>query len=62
MRRGLPTLPGKKYLDSALADPAGKDVEAVRPIRNEIRTRVEPLITETDAKQGAQAQQPAIES
>lgn len=44
-----PIFPGKKYLDWALEDPAGKDVEAVRPIRDEIRTRIEVLIAEIDA-------------
>ncbi|KUN78265.1 phosphotyrosine protein phosphatase [Streptomyces bungoensis] len=44
-----PVFPGKKYLDWALADPAGKGVEAVRPIRDEIRERVEALIAEIDA-------------
>ncbi|MFI6929761.1 arsenate reductase ArsC [Streptomyces sp. NPDC050287] len=43
-----PVFPGKKYLDWALDDPAGKGVEAVRPIRDEIRTRVEALIAEID--------------
>ena len=36
-----PVFPGKKYLDWALEDPAGKGVEAVRPIRDEIRARIE---------------------
>ena len=38
-----PIFPGKQYLDWDLPDPAGKGVEAVRPIRDEIRTRVEAL-------------------
>ncbi len=38
--------PGKRYEDWVLEDPAGKGVEAVRPIRNEIRSRVEKLIEE----------------
>lgn len=38
--------PGKRYEDWVLKDPAGQGVEAVRPIRDEIRTRVEALITE----------------
>ncbi|AYL39169.1 arsenate reductase ArsC [Streptomyces fungicidicus] len=45
--------PGKKYLDWALEDPAGKGVDAVRPIRDEIKTRIEALIEEIDAKQEA---------
>jgi protein-tyrosine-phosphatase len=48
-----PVFPGKKYLDWALEDPAGKGVEAVRPIRDDIRTRVEALIAEIDAQQEA---------
>ncbi|WP_338780769.1 arsenate reductase ArsC [Streptomyces sp. DG1A-41] len=45
-----PIFPGKKYLDWALEDPAGKGVEAVRPIRDEIKTRIEALITEIEAE------------
>ncbi len=39
-----PIFPGKRYEDWALDDPAGLGVEAVRPIRDEIRRRVESLI------------------
>jgi len=35
-----PIFPGKRYEDWELADPADQDVEAVRPIRDEIRERV----------------------
>jgi arsenate reductase len=45
-----PFYPGKKYLDWVLEDPAGKGVDAVRPIRDDIRARVEGLIAEIDAK------------
>jgi protein-tyrosine-phosphatase len=48
-----PVFPGKKYLDWTLEDPAGKGVDAVRPIRDEIRARVEALVAEIDARQGA---------
>ena len=41
-----PFYPGKRYEDWVLEDPAGKGVDAVRPIRDEIRRRVENLITE----------------
>ncbi|MFF0105497.1 arsenate reductase ArsC [Streptomyces hirsutus] len=41
-----PVFPGKRYLDWALDDPAGRGVAAVRPIRDEIRKRVEGLIAE----------------
>nr|BFE84332.1 hypothetical protein GCM10020093_069330 [Planobispora longispora] len=39
-----PFFPGKRYEDWKLDDPAGQGIEAVRPIRDEIRTRVERLI------------------
>ncbi|WP_435299042.1 arsenate reductase ArsC [Timonella sp. A28] len=39
-----PFYPGKRYEDWVLEDPAGKSVEAVRPIRDEIKARVEELI------------------
>ncbi|MCO1577305.1 arsenate reductase ArsC [Crossiella sp. SN42] len=41
-----PVFPGKRYLDWALADPAGKGVEHVRPIRDEIDRRVTALLAE----------------
>ncbi|MEV0461582.1 arsenate reductase ArsC [Nocardia tengchongensis] len=41
-----PYFPGVDYRDWTLDDPAGKGVEAVRPIRDEIRTRVEQLVKE----------------
>ncbi|MEU5957357.1 arsenate reductase ArsC [Streptomyces sp. NPDC047525] len=41
-----PVFPGKRYLDWKLDDPAGQGVAAVRPIRDEIRVRVEALIAE----------------
>ncbi|WP_054812239.1 arsenate reductase ArsC [Nocardia arizonensis] len=41
-----PVLPGISYRDWQLEDPASKGVEAVRPIRDEIRTRVQALVTE----------------
>jgi len=39
-----PLYPGKRYEDWELTDPAGKDIDAVRPIRDEIRGRVEALL------------------
>jgi protein-tyrosine-phosphatase len=39
-----PVYPGKRYEDWNLDDPAGMDIEAVRPIRDEIRGRVEALM------------------
>jgi protein-tyrosine-phosphatase len=41
-----PFFPGKRYEDWVLDDPAGQQIEAVRPIRDEIRARVEALIAE----------------
>ncbi|MFE5630590.1 arsenate reductase ArsC [Streptomyces sp. NPDC056463] len=48
-----PVFPGKKYLDWALEDPAGQGVEAVRPIRDEIKGLIEDLIAEIDATRKA---------
>ncbi|WP_298990992.1 arsenate reductase ArsC [uncultured Pseudokineococcus sp.] len=41
-----PVFPGKRYEDWALEDPAGQGIEAVRPIRDEIRRRVEALLAD----------------
>ena len=41
-----PIYPGKRYLDWELADPAGKSVEDVRAIRDDIETRVRALLTD----------------
>ena len=41
-----PYYPGKRYLDWALADPAGQGVDAVRPIRDEIDQLVRGLLAE----------------
>ena len=41
-----PVFPGVSYRDWALPDPAGKGIEAVRPIRDDIKARVEELIGE----------------
>ena len=48
-----PIFPGKRYLDWDLDDPAGQGVDAVRPIRDEIRARVEQLIRELDVSASA---------
>ncbi|MDR9363356.1 MAG: arsenate reductase ArsC [Microbacteriaceae bacterium] len=45
-----PFFPGKTYLDWPLEDPAGQGVDAIRPIRDEIRSKIEALISEIDAK------------
>jgi protein-tyrosine-phosphatase len=39
-----PIYPGKRYVDWELDDPEGKDLSAVRAIRDEIRRRVEELV------------------
>ncbi|AXB41607.1 arsenate reductase ArsC [Amycolatopsis albispora] len=41
-----PVFPGKRYLDWQLDDPAGRSVDAVRPIRDEIDRRVRALLAE----------------
>jgi arsenate reductase len=41
-----PIFPGKRYEDWKLDDPAGKGVEDVRPIRDEIRLRIENLLAD----------------
>jgi protein-tyrosine-phosphatase len=45
-----PFFPGKTYLDWPLEDPAGQGVESIRPIRDQIRSKIEGLIAEIDAK------------
>jgi protein-tyrosine-phosphatase len=44
-----PFYPGKRYEDWVLDDPAGLGVAAIRPIRDEIKNRVEQLVVELDA-------------
>ncbi|MFJ2837407.1 arsenate reductase ArsC [Nocardia sp. NPDC087230] len=41
-----PSFPGVSYRDWVLEDPAGKGVESVRPIRDEIKIRVQALLAE----------------
>ncbi|MGW3102935.1 arsenate reductase ArsC [Streptomyces sp. NPDC001100] len=41
-----PVFPGKRYLDWQLDDPAGRGVDAVRPVREEIERRVRGLLAE----------------
>ncbi|MBO9044116.1 MULTISPECIES: arsenate reductase ArsC [Curtobacterium] len=42
-----PVFPGKRYEDWELTDPAGLDLDAVRPIRDDVRARVQDLIART---------------
>ena len=44
-----PVFPGKRYEDWKLDDPAGRGVEAVRPIRDEIKVRIEGLLSRLGA-------------
>jgi len=41
-----PYVPGKRYEDWVVDDPAGRGIETVRAIRDDIRTRVETLVAE----------------
>ena len=41
-----PFFPGKRYEDWKLDDPAGQGIDAVRPIRDDIRARIEALVAE----------------
>ncbi len=45
-RDTCPIFPGKRYEDWSLDDPAGQDIEAVRPIRDSIKERVKHLLAE----------------
>jgi len=47
-----PVFPGTRYLDWDLPDPAGQGIDAVRPIRDEIRSRVEALLAELQPARG----------
>jgi arsenate reductase len=41
-----PIFPGKRYEDWELDDPAGQGIDAVRPIRDDIKTRIQGLLAE----------------
>jgi protein-tyrosine-phosphatase len=41
-----PVYPGKRYVDWELSDPAGKSIEQVRPIRDQIERRVRALVAD----------------
>lgn len=47
-----PVFPGKRYEDWTLDDPAGKDVDAVRPVRDEIERRVLDLLGRLGVRPG----------
>lgn len=48
-----PLFPGTRYEDWDLVDPAGQDLEAVRPIRDEIESRVRALLVDLDVEPNA---------
>ena len=48
-----PVFPGKRYLDWDLTDPAGRSVDEVRPIRDDIRARVEGLLADLGVTVGS---------
>ena len=43
-----PYIPGKRYVDWSLTDPAGKSAAEVREIRDEIAARIEALVRDLD--------------
>jgi arsenate reductase len=47
-----PYFPGKRYEDWVLDDPAGQGIDSVRPIRDEIKSRVERLIASLEPEAG----------
>lgn len=47
-----PYVPGTRYEDWPLDDPAGQDLAAVRPIRDRIRQRVDALLASLDLPPG----------
>ena len=53
-----PIYPGKRYEDWDLPDPAGLPIEAIRPIRDAIRDRVQALVLDLDRE----SRQPSPES
>ncbi|MFC6880385.1 arsenate reductase ArsC [Actinomadura yumaensis] len=54
-----PVFPGKRYLDWSLPDPAGKNLAAIRPIRNEIENQIRALLTDLEIPPIAPAQTPS---
>jgi protein-tyrosine-phosphatase len=45
-----PYIPGKRYVDWELEDPAGRPAEEVRAIRDDIRSRIDALVRELEAR------------
>jgi len=50
-----PYIPGKKYIDWDLSDPADKSLVEVRAIRDDIKTRVSDLVVELDARRAVRS-------
>lgn len=48
-----PYVPGKRYLDWELADPAGKDLDETRAIRDEVAGRIEALLADLDGSEAS---------
>lgn len=48
-----PVYPGIRYVDWALADPAGRPIDEVRPIRDEVERRIRALLEELGVKPAA---------
>ena len=48
-----PYIPGRRYVDWELEDPAGRPVDEVRATRDEIARRVDALLAEFDKHEGA---------
>ena len=53
-----PVLPGKRYIDWDLEDPAGKGLDEVRGIRDEIGARIERLLLELDDEEESGSEGP----
>jgi arsenate reductase (thioredoxin) len=51
-----PVVPGTRYEDWDLPDPAGRQLEEVRAIRDEIGRRVERLVSELDSARGSHSE------
>jgi arsenate reductase len=43
-----PVYPGKRYVDWKVEDPSGRDLDSVRPIRDDLEERVRGLLSELD--------------
>jgi arsenate reductase (thioredoxin) len=50
-----PVLPGRRYEEWVLPDPAGQPLDAIRPIRNEIEQRVRTLLSQLGVPEGRRA-------